>query len=253
MLSFFAIFPKFAIQQYLNDEVALNPISLIRIILVPRENVWGHFWFLPMIFLLGIFGFLLNRIFKKYQVTSSGWFLTTLISFGIYAGLYRQDISGWFALNDIISFGWIFSLGALCAYFNLLERMHANAFKAIIFFILALFIFLFKFPIALTPYKDAAIAVLMISSLLMFSQLASKYIRVNRMALYSQTFTIFILSWPIQAVCNVLIERLLHMPFYIIMPLQFSSGVIGPMIIIILLEKFEKKFRMRWFNLAIGK
>lgn len=253
MLSVLAIAPKFIVQQYLNDEVALDPVSLLRTFLVPRENVWGHFWFLPMIFIVGVFGFLLNILFKKYNFTKSGWTLTTLITFGVFACFYRQDISGWFAVNDIIAYGWLFSLGALCAHLNLLERIHANSAKTILLFIMAIFIFHLKLPYAFAPYEDAAIAILMICSLVMLCQLASKYIKVNRTALYAQTFTIFILSWPVQAVCNVLVERLLHMPYYIVMPLQFASGVLGPMIIIFLIEKFEQKFGMRWLNVAIGK
>ncbi len=78
----------------------------------------------------------------------------------------------------------------------------------------------------------------------------AKKITVSRSEVYAQTFTIFLLSWPVQAVVNVLLERLLEMPWYIIMPAQFISGIIGP---ILLIDKIEEKLHIRWISFCLGK
>ncbi len=85
VLSLIAILPKYALQPFLNDTVSLDCYSLLRIFFVPRENVWGHFWFLPMIFALGVMGFVLDKLFSKYKVKKYGWAITSCLALSGYA------------------------------------------------------------------------------------------------------------------------------------------------------------------------
>jgi fucose 4-O-acetylase-like acetyltransferase len=65
VLSLAFFLPKVLLQSYLNDTVSFSFTYLVRSELIPRENVWGHFWFLPVIFYLGIFSVLLKTVFQK--------------------------------------------------------------------------------------------------------------------------------------------------------------------------------------------
>ncbi len=83
-LSVIALLPKYVLQPFLNDSVSLDCYSLLRIFFVPRENVWGHFWFLPMIFALGVMGFSLDKLFGSYKIRKYGWGITVCVFFTGY-------------------------------------------------------------------------------------------------------------------------------------------------------------------------
>lgn len=121
ILSLFAIVPKFFMQSFLNDSVNFDAMSIMRMFFVPRENVWGHFWFLPMIFILGIIGFGLDKLFNVLHKQHIGWLITTLIAFLIYCIVGHRHVCQWFGLDDLISFGWVFALGAHCCNTNILN------------------------------------------------------------------------------------------------------------------------------------
>lgn len=256
LLSLIAIVPKYAVQPYLNDSLSLDVNSFVRSFLVPRENIWGHFWFLPMIFILGVFGYLSDRLFCARRMRDLGWGSLTVLLFVVYIVGYKRNISGWFSLDDLICFGWVFSLGALCGSRRLLERYvswsHVRSFSSAAF-VLSLALFLIRTPYSVAPYKSAAIAITMIAALTGLCSMMSSRVSLNRNSVYARTFTVFLLSWPFQAVFNVLIERLLHQPYWMILPVQFTAGVLGPVILIYLIEKIEHKYNIHWISYMIGK
>lgn len=254
ILSVAAIVPKYILQPYLNDSVSLDSYSVIRMFLVPRENVWGHFWFLPMIFFLGVTGLVVDKILTRYHKSKLGWMLILGISFVFYCVCFKRRICPWFSIDDIFSFGWIFVLGVLCAYYKVLERFKKSIFRPVCTFVLAIFIFLCNRFSAVPLYlTNAVIAILMISSLTDICSYLSSKIRISRTAVYAQTFTIFLLSWPCQAFANIAIERILQCPYYIIMLFQFFIGLLAPMIIIYTINKIETKYNFHWISFCLGR
>lgn len=253
ILSIVAIVPKYCLQAYLNDSVSFETYSVIRMFLVPRENVWGHFWFLPMIFLLGVFGIIIDKILTKYHRPKLGWTLILGIAFVIYCACFKQHICPWFSLDDIINFGWIFGLGILCAYYQILERIDKSVLKSICSFGVAVIIFLSN-RITIIPlyFSNAIVAILMIYSLSDICSYFAQKFQIRKDAVYAQTFIIFLLSWPCQALINVILERLLHCPYYIIMPLQFSIGILFPMLIILVIRKIETRYNFHWISFCLG-
>lgn len=254
-LSLIALVPKFYIQQFLNDSIRLDTESLMRVFFVPRENVWGHFWFLPMIFIQGIVGFILDRLFVKVKIKKIGWFLTTVALFILYVVSFHHEISRWLSASDLAKFSWFFSLGCFCASYNLLERLRLNHAQLISIILIAssLGCFAATNPWNLNAIEQASIAILMISALLLLCVSLSDRINFSRDAIYAQTFTIFLLSWPCQILINVTAERLLHWQYYIIMPLQFLAGIIGPIILIYILNYIERKHNIHWISFLLGK
>jgi len=257
-LSLIAILPKYALQPFLNDTVTLDGYSLLRIFFVPRENVWGHFWFLPMIFALGILGYFLDKIFDSFNIKKYGWLITACIFFIGYASVMICGVEGgtrWLSISDIVQFGWIYALGAFSACNNWLHKIDSSAscVYAVVSFLVSVLFFLYKVPIVVAPVKAAVIAVVMIFSLSELCIYISQKVDVNKNAIYAQTFTIFLLSWPCQAIANVVTERLLHWPYYAIMPIQFCTGIICPMILICLIAKIEKRCNIHWISFILGK
>lgn len=255
ILSLVALIPKFLLQSYLNDSVVLDPLSLVRTFLCPRENVWGHFWFLPMIFILGIVGLLIDKLLHKLSLSVIGWSAITSGAFIVYSVFFHRHISSWLSLDDLIAFGWLFALGALCAHLSILNKIRSTKTprSALAAFAAAIAIFIYAPTGIIYPVITALIALLMIYALSALSIAVSSKINLDKSAVYAQTFTIFILSWPCQAVANVVTERLLQMPYYAIMTIQFVTGLIVPMILIWFINRIEKKFGIRWISFCLGK
>lgn len=253
-LSLIALIPKYLVQGFLNDSMSLDGYSMLRVFLVPRENVWGHFWFLPMIFIQGVVGYAFDKAFTKTNSTI-GWSILTVIAFIVYLLSFRKGVTQWLSLNDLASFSWVFSLGALSARVKFLDKLRsrANLTVSIISFALAIIVFNVRLIEPLLALKYALIAIIMIYSLTALCIVVSKHLNLDRNAVYAQTFTIFLLSWPCQAVANVLTERILHGPYWLIMPVQLMTGIAMPILLIILIDKIERKTKKHYISFILGK
>lgn len=254
-LSIVALLPKYVLQPYLNDSLTLDSYSLLRTFFVPRDNVWGHFWFLPMIFFQGAIGFILDKLFLKIKWRKGGWTALTVATFMIYLAFYKRDVCPWLSVNDLIAFSWIFAAGSLCGCFRTITKLptHNALWNALGGFVAAVALFLYEPPILLTAVKASIIAIIMTFSLIELCIAVAQRINLNSNALYAQTFTIFLLSWPCQAVGNVIAERVLQWPYYFIIPFQFMAGVIGPILIILIISHIEKRFGIHWISFILGK
>lgn len=255
VLSLLAIIPKFYLQQYLNDSLTLDSYSILETFFAPRFNIWGHFWFLPMIFIEGGVGYIIDSWFSKLRIRKIGWLTVTIILFIIYCCYYQKNITQWMSLNDLITFSWLFAAGCLGGCFMLIDKMtHFNSLLWVILsFILALLLFYLKVPYIMAPIMNGLIAILMIFALLDLCIILAGIINVNKNALYAQTFVIFLLSWPCQVVANILTERILNWPYYLIMPIQFVFGLVGPILMILLIDKIEKRYSIHWISFILGK
>ena len=109
VLSVLFILPKGFIE-YGNLEF-LNAQYLIKTIFSPRNNIWGHFWFLPVLFVC----YVIFGIFKKYILKSVkpnfALILFSVLTFFII--LLSPYITDWFALKDVFKFAFYISLGMM--------------------------------------------------------------------------------------------------------------------------------------------
>ena len=44
--------PKVLLSAYMTDDMTISLGNLVRILLIPREGIWGHFWFIPVYLIL---------------------------------------------------------------------------------------------------------------------------------------------------------------------------------------------------------
>ena len=90
----------------------IGPKEILECFFAPRLNVWGHFWFLPVIFVLyAVFGVLRsvlynNTKYKKYVII--GIFLCALLLHFI-----KTDIL-WLGISDLCEFTVYFPAGLDC-------------------------------------------------------------------------------------------------------------------------------------------
>lgn len=89
VLSLAAIMPKWLISG--------SAESVIDLLLRPRLGIWGHFWFIPVLFLIyAIWGFVRKIAQKKNKVSVQ--LVVMLISSVLY---FLPITTQWFGLNDI--------------------------------------------------------------------------------------------------------------------------------------------------------
>lgn len=237
VLSLAAFLPKLLVQAYLNDAVSLSFAYLIRSELVPRENVWGHFWFLPVIFFLGVFSALMRTPLKKCSVQ----FPLLVCSYFL---LWLPKTTDWFGLEDLrLNLFW-FLLGYVLSGWNGFEHIIR---KKVWLLGLPTALSLLWFNISVT----ALIPLLMIGAILCLGTivtLESKGLKT----IEHYSFTIFLLSWPVQAVTEIILNKILHLPVWLCMIGMLTAGIAGPMLCVLLIRWIEKKIPIRWLKPVLG-
>lgn len=192
-ISLIGILPKVVFARVLNDPLQLGFREIVVAFLVPRLNIWGHFWFLPMIFLIGLLGYGADRM----------------------AHLSGRP--------------------------RLVLGLMTLASAVLIFFVVSY------------PASKTVIAVLMILTVVTFGIWLSARIQISRDAVYTQTYQIFILSWPFQLIAEIFAEKILGLGFGVVMPLMFAAGLLLPMLTIHFVNRFESRTGTRLLSLMLGR
>ncbi len=133
VLSLIGILPKYIFSSVLNDSLQLDAMSLTRAFLVPRENIWGHFWFLPMIFFMGVIAYIIEKHIIIKVNKSWGWGIMTLLLLACSVIYQPNDAMKWFGINDLVLYGWSYALGVVTYYMlgNLKEKVHLGSWKTV--------------------------------------------------------------------------------------------------------------------------
>ncbi len=245
MFSVIGFVPKVLLAGVLNDKLNMNLLEIIRVFLVPRESIWGHFWFLPMIFFLGIIGYFILRL-----KVSGGVLLSVSLMIGT-AVFFAPVLSGWFSLNDIVHFFVYFVLGMICGKIEYTPKQSSALVCACVISVIAgVMLFLLTLNGRMIQF---IISILMLNAVWMLSLLLEKIYSPERTAVYSQTYSIFILSWPCQLVVEIILERVLGLSFYVIFPAMCLSGLAVPLLLIGFVDWIEKKTHTKILSLTIGK
>ncbi len=242
--------PKVLLSNFVNDEVGLNFYYFIQSFFNPRLNVWGHFWFLPTLLIIYIFSYLLLNAYKNKAVYA------IVIIGAVVLALFPIQ-TDWFAVKDICGQLIYFCIGILLCDFIVSKRN--QFFKlpiAVITSVVAIFIFVcFKnrFYIekdAVTNLISAAIALLMLYSVFYLSVKFEKIDFKPLKHLNGKTFSIYIVSWPCQAAAEILLNRILGLHWYIVLPSMFAAGLFIPLTVVYIYGKF--KCHPKFINLLLG-
>ena len=252
-LSLIGLVPKVLFSGLLNDTLRFDDEMLIRAFLVPRENIWGHFWFLPMIFLMGLAGFVADKICHSQKMRSCFFGAFTIIfvcgSFISFKG------DAWLGIRDFLDYFWMYCFGAFCATFTAKSDYRAGGILSAILSVAGVVMFLFM--------KDAQgisrkllgmfIAALMTMAVVFLCRHLEKSIKIPSGSVLTQTFTVFILSWPCQLLAEVVTERLLGLPTILVMLSMFIAGIAGSVIIIKLIDFLESKTHTKTLSFLLGR
>ena len=250
VFSLIGLIPKIVASPVLNDTLELDAVQLIRAFFVPREGVWGHFWFLPMIYFIGILGFVIDKLCLK---SSKVWIVITITA--LVVSIYKADFLQWFSINDVLHFFPYYCLGVLTCYIKL-DFLIGSHLKTNFFVGLVTGLVLYSFfeEVGLIGFaRNTAIAICMILSIVSLCKSISNRLYIDRNAKLAQTYQIFIISWPCQLVAGILLERILHVNWLLFWILVFATGVIVPLILLRIKDIIEKKYNTKILSFILGQ
>lgn len=243
---------------YLLDSITgnLGDYSLgyvVESFLVPRQNVWGHFWFLPTLLLISMFAFSFSRL----KGIGKGEFLVllTVVLFVMPIIPKLTDLTGWFAINDLVKFTCYYALGFVYANAKIEEVCVNKKINKLFLLLMPASVGLFLITIENDIIRNLVreiIGILMIYFILVLAQLFDITNTKFGSFLVKKTYSIFILSWPFQSVVSLIFEKKLGLEYYVTMPIAFVVGVIGPIIVIITVDLIEKKIGKKIISPIIG-
>ena len=254
VFSVLGIVPKVLFTQYLNDTFSFNFSQIMQAFLIPRNNIWGHFWFLPMIYIIGLIGYGIDSIATLFITADNKvtWGGIVIVSFAL--SFLQFDAGKWFGINDVMLYFWFFAVGVLTAGIRQ-EKLKHRFLMGSVLTAVSVIVFVVSSKIRLYPVKllNKLIGIAMVYGILFLCVAVSEMVCIRGNSPLKQTYTMFILSWPCQLTCEIILERILHMPIYITFPVEFFVGLFITMLLIKLIDCFERKTKTRVLSFCLGK
>ena len=235
ILSVLALVPKYILEHRGFEGFTLQ--YLLSAFFVPRQNVWGHFWFLPVLFLLyGLLGLL--RLAEKRWAKAWRYAVQSALLALLLALHFLKPGILWLGIQDVCDFAVYFLAGYMLfdAYGKQCKDLPVLAHVFISIVLLTASICIFKiWPASI--YWNFLVSFLMLACCWEIGQLL-KNCKTKRLDfIASFAFTFYIYSWPAQGIAEQLCSRL-HMPWYATTPLMFAIGLLCPAAIIWLYRKY---------------
>lgn len=241
-LSLAAFIPKCMIQHFLNDDVTFSFGYLIRTELVPRENVWGHFWYIPVIFVFGCLGVVFNCLFQKNKK-----FVYIVLGGSLILLLMPVQFTSWFALQDMKNNLFYYVFGMALATMISAKKLFCN--KA---WILALPAAIFLSSVTNNAMAVVVVACLMVGFVFFIGNVWDAGNTNIGKIIERYSYTIYLLSWPTQAVVEVVFNKVLQLPVTVTMCSMFFSGILIPLLTVVVLQTIGKKINIKWLKIICG-
>lgn len=250
LIPYFVISAISFIPKTLLEKGSLNGIGfeeLLQCFFAPRNNVWGHFWFLPVIFIFYlVFGlwksFFYNSVkYKKFAAV--GMLAVTLALHFI-----KTDIM-WLSFSDLCKFAVYFVIGfSACEVIKVKKLRKAGLIAGTLVLVFVSVILFLNFRHnALVMFIES---ILMLVACLFLSQLlAEKNLKCVDF-LNENVFTFYIWSWPFQAVAEKLLTHF-SAEWYVYTIVMFFIGAIAPCVIIVVYKKL-KFINCNFLNYLLG-
>ena len=250
VFSAIGIFPKILLSEFVNDTVSFDWFYIFKAIFNPRENIWGHFWFLPTLLIIYVFSYFLLMSYKSKPVFG------IILIFSFVIAIFPLP-TNWLAINDICMYLLYFCIGILSC--NCILKRRYTIFKplyAVLSMVLAILFFAFFNSyyffdmLWIKNLISVLIACLMLYTVLYVSVFLERKNCGILDCFEGKTFAIFIMSWPCQSVVEILMNRILHFNWYISVPCMFIAGLGLPLLFIWIYKKF--KYQPKFLNLVLG-
>lgn len=245
IISAISFIPKTLLEKGNLNGIGLN--EFFQCFFAPRFNVWGHFWFLPVIFIFYfVFGlwksfFYDNLKYKKCVVVG-----TLLVAVVLH--FIKTDVM-WLGFSDLCDFTVYFVIGILAREGFKIKKLRNAELIVGALLLTAVSIVLFS-NFRHNTFIMFIESLLMLVACLFSSQLlAEKNFKCVNF-INENVFTFYICSWPFQAVGEKILD-LFSLEWYVYTIIMFFIGVAAPCIIIIVYRKL-KFINCSFLNYLLG-
>lgn len=227
-LSVLGFLPKILMSKFINDEVELSITYFMKTILVPRENVWGHFWFIPMLFVMAVGSVLYTKFVRTNRKLGIVLWLMTFVL------MFTPSITNWLGLNDIKNYLFWYLSGLFLGETNILTK-----FKSTITGMVCVALAVLLFVLCGMKAYNTFVALFMLVGILMLCMTVDmERVRIFKV-IEKYSFSVFILSWPAQAAIEVIGNKILDLPLAVNMTMMFLGGVLIPLIVVRAVKKMK--------------
>lgn len=239
-LNLMFIIPKYFLGAFLVDNVELSFKYIIRVFLFPRENICGHLWFLVAIFITYIIAPLLYKIRCKQKIFYYMIFIGCVI-LSIFP-ISTQLLS----INDLCK-DFVFFLIGMEIFTNY------KVIKNKIFQIITLISFIVLFILWFFIKKRVVVlflGVFVLLNLLILGYLLSNKVKDNIIS--KNSYLIYIFHWLFMLTTRIVFYQLLNFKWYIVTLLMILFGIVGPLIVVFIVNKFKIREKHPKLSLIIG-
>ena len=255
------LIPYFSVSviSYLPKVILMNdntgfPEMIRNLLLYPRDGVWGHFWFIPaFLFVDLLWGTWLAFGIKSKFVCEAVFICGGVISVVLAVFPIKNNI---FLLTDISFHAVFYFIGMLFALFSIEKGINRKI--SISSIVVGCIVLLISYPygnyrITSYPVINFLNGLLIIVILWSVSDLAAP--GINKLLKYSSSiskysFTIYLYSWPVQAVFDVILRRL-GVNWLVIIIALFVAGFVIPLAMTYIYQKLQF-IHCRFFDYLLG-
>lgn len=228
VVSLIAVLPK-SVVEHTSAPSGLRQI--VNLVLYPRLGVWGHFWFIPTLF----FVYALYGAWMCWKGGGSGWH-KCVITFFVAGIIYFAPWSNLLlCFDDVKTAMLFFALGMgirdIITKIQLLQS-GLSAFLSVVCGASASLTLNRAAPG--TRWADCVIALLMFFSLWKLGNIVGDRRIIRWLSMHN--FTMFLYSWPFQAVVMD-IGNHMGIAWQTVSALMFFVGLCGPVILVTLFER----------------
>lgn len=233
--------PKYYVE---NGSLAGIGTAMVRSLVFPRMNIWGHFWFILVLLEIYImFGVIClkikeakKRLIISFLIASLGWLLplnTMLLG-----------------LEDIHNMVIYFVMGMIFCYFHLEQRNEKVFFRILIMF---LTLMIANVLMNYCEYNSRCVKMFEAVCWIGACWEVAFLIRKSKLATWisNHNFTIYIYSWLFQSVFMLFCDRM-GVIWYLETMIMFLAGILGPVCIIEIYER-TPKLQCKIVKLIIGE
>lgn len=240
------VVPKIIMAPYINDQVDLSIEYFIKIFLSPRDQILGHTWFLFALFEMFIFTAFFETLRKNKMLwIPSAFFLIVVNCFGVEMRFL--------AIGDLMKNSIFFWVGLILGAFDIEKIKEWCGDKVFVAFMIILLIWSTAVWIF---YKDMEINTVVLGSsslvlLVVFQMNLNIHGKLIRF-ISENSFSIYILHWPIMMLIRFLVYTKLHVEPTMAMIIVLICGLVIPAIVVIFIKKIKGMFLRRMFSFILG-
>ena len=244
VLNLIAYIPKTLLGAYMNDNMEVSWFNVLKILFIPKQSVWGHFWFIPVyLACTGICALILKL--KEKNLTAYKFLGGGCIVIAIVLNIVPIQMP-WFGIENIAKHLIYIFIGMFASDYIIMKRKKCfQWWIAVPCFIISIILFHFAYSLLI----DRLIAMLMIYTVFTIGIYINEQNRFLQ-KIGSNAFVIYIWSWPFQAVMEMLLKVVLKAPWFVVYPILFLVGIAGPLL---LTEFYKRKIkRNKFLDYLIG-